>query len=121
MNRLYDNGSATKVTSLGPVPENGVPGPSQQAYTYDGFYRLTGGLGTYVDRQENRDFSLSADYAPNGNLLGKTQATTTTGTTGKGGKKETAAGALAASGLVLAADTNGKGSGGTGGSTTAHL
>ena len=103
VNRLYDNGSATKVTSLGPVPENSVPGPSQQAYTYDGFYRLTGGLGTYVDRQENRDFSLSTDYAPNGNLLGKTQSTTTTGTTGKGGKTTTG--------------STGKGSGGTGGST----
>ncbi len=104
VNRLYDNGTATKVTGLGPVPENNVPGPSQQSYTYDGFYRLTGGQGTYVDRQQRRDFSLAVDYAPNGNLLGKAQATTTTGTTG-GGKKGTAAAALAGAGLALAAHT----------------
>ena len=82
VNRLYDTGSATSISQL-PVPtENGVPGASQQAYTYDGFYRITGAGGKFVDRTTNRDFSYTSDYAANGNLLSKQQTTTTTLTTG---------------------------------------
>lgn len=88
VNRLYAEPTDTTVTALGPPPVNNVPGPSQHAYTYDGHYRLTGGVATYVDRQERRDYTLETDYAPNGNLLSKSQVTTTTSTTSKGGKKE---------------------------------
>ncbi|MEE8518508.1 MAG: RHS repeat-associated core domain-containing protein, partial [Dehalococcoidia bacterium] len=85
LNRLYANGTETVITELGPPPENNVPGPSQHAFTYDGHYRLTGGVGTYIDRQENRDFTYETDYAANGSLLEKRQSTTTTSTTGNGG------------------------------------
>lgn len=86
VNRLYESAGDDVVTKLGPPPVNNVPGPSQQSYLYDGHYRLTGGVATYVDRLENRGFTYQADYAPNGNLLAKRQATTTTSTTSKGGK-----------------------------------
>ena len=85
VNLLYAELPDTVITTVGPPPVNNVPGPSQHAFTYDGHYRLTGGIGTYIDRQENRDFTYATDYAANGNLLAKRQATTTTGTTGNGG------------------------------------
>ncbi|MGD8806733.1 MAG: RHS repeat-associated core domain-containing protein, partial [Chloroflexota bacterium] len=85
LNGLYADGSETVITQLGPPPENNVPGPSQHAFSYDGHYRLTGGIGKYIDQKENRDFSYETDYAANGNLLEKRQVTTTTSTTGNGG------------------------------------
>ncbi|RIK37697.1 MAG: hypothetical protein DCC55_23470, partial [Chloroflexi bacterium] len=85
VNLLYANGTETVITQVGPPPVNNVPGPSQHAFTYDGHYRLTGGIGAYIDRQENRAFTYETDYAANGNLLQKRQVTTTTRTTGKGG------------------------------------
>ncbi|MEO6571633.1 MAG: hypothetical protein ABIO83_08805, partial [Ilumatobacteraceae bacterium] len=88
VNGLYRDPGDTTVAQLGPAPVNNVPGPSQQAYTYDGHYRITGGVGTYVDRQENRQFTYASDYAPNGNLLAKRQVTTTTSTTAQGGGKK---------------------------------
>ena len=81
-NRLYDSGKATGVSGLGVPPENGVPGGGQQSYTYDGFYRVTGAAATFTDRTTKRDYAFAADYAPNGNLLSKTQTTSTTLTTG---------------------------------------
>lgn len=84
-NRLYDGGSATSLADLGRVPENGVPGPAQHAYTHDQHYRLTGDTARYIDRQETRDASYLVDRGPNGTLRSKTQTTTTTGTTGNGG------------------------------------
>ncbi len=81
-NRLYDTGSATSVSGLAVPPENGVPGGGQQSYTYDGFYRVTGAAATFTDRTTKRDYAFAADYAPNGNLLSKTQTTSTTLTTG---------------------------------------
>jgi RHS repeat-associated protein len=110
LNGLYADGTETAITDMGPPPVNNVPGPSQHAFTYDGHYRLTGGLGTYIDQKENRDFSYETDYAANGNLLEKRQVTTTTSTTGNGNGN--------------AGGNNGSGNGkkgngsGTGGSTT---
>lgn len=85
VNALYDDGTATTLAQLGTPPENNVPGAAQQAYTYDQHYRLTGAVARYVDQRETRDASYAVDRAANGNLLWKTQATTTTGTTGNGG------------------------------------
>jgi RHS repeat-associated protein len=87
VNGLYGDPTDTSISQFGPPPENNVPGPSQQAYTYDPHYRIVGGAGTYVDQQEVRDFTYTSDYGPNGNLLAKRQVTTTTSTTSKGGGK----------------------------------
>lgn len=84
-NGLYADGNETAITDVSTPPVNNVPGASHHAFSYDGHYRLTGGLGTYIDRQENRDFTYEADYGPNGSLLEKRQVTTTTGTVGNGG------------------------------------
>jgi YD repeat-containing protein len=110
LNALYADGTEEVITEMGPAPVNNVPGPSQHAFSYDGHYRLTGGLGTYIDQKENRDFSYEVDYGENGNLLEKRQVTTTTSTTGNGGGN---AGGNNDSG------NNKKGNGsGTGGGTT---
>lgn len=109
VNSLYAEPTDTTVAALGPAPVNNVPGPSQHAYTYDGHYRLTGGAGTYIDQKERRDFTLEADYAPNGNLLSKRQVTTTTSTTSNGGKTTTKG--------VTGNGKKGDGSGTGGGST----
>lgn len=85
VNALFDDGTAATLADLGTPPENNVPGAAQQSYTYDPHYRLTGAVARYVDQRETRDATYGVDRAPNGNLLWKTQATTTTGTTGNGG------------------------------------
>lgn len=104
-NRLYERNNDSAVTDLGPPPENNVPGPSQQAYTYDGHYRLVGAVGTYVDRKENRDFTFETDYAANGNLLSKRQVTTTTSTTSSGRGKDRNPNAKKGSGTGTSAGT----------------
>ncbi|MDO8150871.1 SpvB/TcaC N-terminal domain-containing protein [Isoptericola sp. b408] len=86
-NALYDGGSAGSLDELGDIPANNLPGPAQQAYTYDQHYRLAGAEGRYVDRQEDRTYEYTADRTPNGNLVDVTQATATESTTGKGGGK----------------------------------
>lgn len=85
LNRLYGDGTESSILEMSTPSENNVPGASQHAFTYDGQYRLVGGAGTYIDRQENRGFTYEADYAPNGNLLEKRQVTTTESTTGNSG------------------------------------
>lgn len=82
VNGLYVTDTDSVITASSTPPVNNVPGSSQHAYSYDGHYRLTGGLGTYIDQRENRGFVYEADYGPNGNLLEKRQVTTTTSTTG---------------------------------------
>ncbi len=89
VNKLYDRGSATSVSQLGTPPANGLPGASQQSYTYDGFYRVTGAVGSYTDRNTRRNYTFADDYSANGNLVAKKQVTTTTLTTGTTGTKNT--------------------------------